>query len=315
MRWVSWPWLSQLLSLTPEPLRSGRRRNSVVLCVARPELRGWNVAESWRVLAGSNEVIVTDEEVLTNAGRDGGGGDVRCGSYDPSSICTSQLLPFLFTLLIKKNKPGGFTATYFWLFYAIRQLHLKKKKEGISLWVIVAAIPREEMMRESDTLAWERVKTGPVEMSILGGVSSKGIQLAGVVCLASRSRSSRSYQADPLSARHSSSLCVLMRALAPKNVPSQLLVVNCVASFPPKRITVAHLHLERRRGMRAPASVAVSHILLNIFFSPFLIFPRVFLNLSNSIIALRSIQKFKSALEWLGLYLKPYHWIHQAKLF
>lgn len=94
---------------------------------------------------------------------------------------------------------------------------------------------------------------------------------------------------------------------------------STVASRPLKIITVAHLHLERRRGMRAPASVASSHILLNVFhfnhprflcFFFFLISPIPF----SSQVHLAFIQKFNSALERLGLYLKPYRWINRAEI-
>lgn len=170
-------------------------------------------------------------------------------------------------------------------------------------------------MCESDTLARKLVKTGPVEMSILG-CFFKEIQLAGLVCFALRSLSNT----DPIILITS---CTASLSACQFHLP-QLVTVSAyvcigpelckasywsssVASFPLKRIPVAHLHLESRRGMRAPARMAVSHILLSIFhLNPphfFLISPIPF----SSQVHLAFIQKFNSALERLGLYLKPYH--------
>lgn len=147
-------------------------------------------------------------------------------------------------------------------------------------------------------------------------VPSKKIQLAGDVCLASRSWSdtdpitrsppSISTPLPPATARLCVCLCERWLELCKVSYWS-----STVASRPLKIITVAHLHLERRRGMRAPASVASSHILLNVFhfnhprfflFFFFLISPIPF----SSQVHLAFIQKFNSALERLGLYLKPY---------
>lgn len=84
-------------------------------------------------------------------------------------------------------------------------------------WVIVVAMSREETMCESDTLAWKSLsKQGPWRCPSLG-CFFKGIQLVGVICLASRTRGIQgSYHADRIMTVHFNlphSLCLLTEYL------------------------------------------------------------------------------------------------------
>lgn len=103
-----------------------------------------------------------------------------------------------------------------------------------------------------------------------------------------------------------------MRALA-WNVQSQWLVVKCgfISSEENQSCSFtsgaqARHESTRKRGFLSYPAQNVPFLIFHVFF---LISPIPF----SSQVHLAFIQEFNSALEHLGLYLKPYHWINRAK--
>lgn len=122
---------------------------------------------------------------------------------------------------------------------------------------------REEMMCESDTAAWKLVKTGPVEMSVLGVfLQRNSISGSYLSCFREPGGTHRSYHGDRITTIPLPPATLFVFAHIVFKMCSQSVALECGFISSGKKPAVARLHVESRRGRRSTAS---SHILLNSF--------------------------------------------------